>query len=155
MDCRASQYLIDMYRELQQLRNMPRQNYSFKATDLPNLDNEVENFMTVYKKHTPDPNVALLDSGSTHTILTKAEFFHFQSEKSWSYCKILTMAGSRTLRFREGRATIVLPEGFPPQLWECNVRPRYADEPDQLSGSEGEEYSRLHEDARWWRSHQA
>ena len=70
--CKASQYLIDMYRELQQLRNMPRQNYSFKATDLPNMDNEVENFMTVYKKHTPDPNVALLDSGSTHTILTKA-----------------------------------------------------------------------------------
>jgi len=102
-----------MYRELQQLRNRPRQNYTFEASDLLNMNYEVENFMTVYEQSTPNQDVALLDSASTHTILTKAEFFHSQSEKFWSHCKILTMAGSRTLRFREGRATVVLPRGFP------------------------------------------
>ena len=70
--------------------------------------------MTVCGEHTSDPDVALLDSASTHTILTNPEFFHFtENEKSWQHCKLITMAGSRNMRFREGRATVVLPGGFP------------------------------------------
>ena len=41
-------------------------------------------------------------------------FFHFQdNEKTWQHCTIVTMAGSRNIRFREGRATVVLTGGFP------------------------------------------
>lgn len=71
MDYKASQYLINMYRKLQQLRNIWRHNYNFEALDLLDLHNEVENFITVYGKHTLDPNMIFLDSGSTHNILTK------------------------------------------------------------------------------------
>ena len=112
-DCRTSQYIVDMFRELQELRNKPRHNYHFEPSDMSDLDFDVENFMAIREGGMSIQDVALLDSASTHTILIKAQFFHFQSEKSWTTCKILTIAGSRTLRFREGRATIILPGGFP------------------------------------------
>ena len=102
-----------MYQELKGLRNSPaRQNYHLEATDLIATEYEVENFMTIHEQPTSFQDMAMLDSASTRTILNKAQFFHFQSEKSWSNCKILTMTASRTLRFREGRTTIVLPGGF-------------------------------------------
>jgi hypothetical protein len=42
------------------------------------------------------------------------KFFEFKGKKtSWQYCNIVTMAGSRKLKFREGRAVIGLPGGFP------------------------------------------
>ena len=112
-DCRASQYIIDMFRELQVLRNKPRQNYNFEPSNMPEFYYDVENFMAIYEGTSSNQDVALLDNASTHTILSMVEFFHFQSKKSWSSYKILTMAGSRTLRFREGRAIIILPGGFP------------------------------------------
>ena len=90
-----------------------RQNYNFEVTDLTATDYEVENFITIYEQPMSNQDVALLDSASTHTILNKEQFFHFQSEKSWSNCKILTMIRSRTLRFREGRTSIVLLGGLP------------------------------------------
>lgn len=71
-----------MYRELQQLRNRPRQNYNFETSNLYALDYDVENYMTIYEQPTSNPDAALPDSASTHTILTKAEFFHFQNAKS-------------------------------------------------------------------------
>ena len=33
--------------------------------------------MTIYKKFTLEKDVTLLDSASTHTILTNSKFFHF------------------------------------------------------------------------------
>ena len=59
-------------------------------------------------------NTALLDSASTDTILTNSKFFEFKgNETSWQTCNIVTMAGSRKLKFREGRAIIGLPGGSP------------------------------------------
>lgn len=82
-DCRASQYLVEMYQESKQLRNRPtRQNYNFEATDLSAMDYEVENFMTIYEQPTSNQDVALLDRASTHTLFNKAQLFYFQSEKS-------------------------------------------------------------------------
>ena len=126
-DCRASHDFIDMFRELQELRNKPRQYYNFEPSDMLEFDYDVENFMAIYEGTLSTHDVALLDSTSTHTILTKAEFFHFQSEKSWSNCKILIMVGSRTLRFWEGLATIILPGGFPldcPKSMNASDTPR-------------------------------
>lgn len=59
---------------------MSRHNYKFEASYLPNLDYEVENYMNVYEHFTSNQNVDLRDSASTYTILTKTEFFHFQSK---------------------------------------------------------------------------
>ena len=70
--------------------------------------------MTIYEHHSSNPNEALLHSASTHTILTNPTFFHFRrNEGPWQYCTIITMARSRNIRFREGRATVLLPGGFP------------------------------------------
>jgi hypothetical protein len=113
-ECRAPPYLVNMYKELQQLRLQPRQNYNFQTPNPSSSTHDLESFMTIYGSHTSQPDVALLDSGSTHTILTNPNFFHFKdNETSWQHCQIVTMAGSRTMRFREGRATVVLPGGFP------------------------------------------
>ena len=70
--------------------------------------------MTIYEQHSSNPNEAFLDSASTHTILINPTFFHFRgNEEPWQHYTINTMAGSRNIRFREGRATVLLPGGFP------------------------------------------
>ena len=81
-----------MFRDIKEFHNKPRHNYNFESTDLLDFNYNVENFMAIYEGTLLNHDVALLDSASIHTILTKAEFFHIQSEKSWSYCKILAMA---------------------------------------------------------------
>ena len=109
-ECRASAYVIELYREVQRLKNQPRKNYNFDVQPNQNLD--LENYMTVRGNVIPRPDVALLDSASTHTILTDPRFFEFPKEQtSWQYCKITTMAESRDLKFREGRAKVMLPGG--------------------------------------------
>ena len=117
-DCRAPSYITNMYRELQQLRTQNKQNYNFENPN-PHPDpspytENLENYMTIYEQHSSNPNEALLDSASTHIILTNPTFFHFRgNEEPWQHCTITTMAGSRNIRFREGRATVLLPGGFP------------------------------------------
>jgi hypothetical protein len=70
--------------------------------------------MIIYDEHSSNPNEALLDSASTHTILTNPTFFKFtEQEGTWQHCTIITMAGSQNIRFWEGRATVLLPGGFP------------------------------------------
>jgi hypothetical protein len=82
-DCRPPPYLVNMYKELQQLRLQPRQNYNFQTPNPSSSTHDLESFMTIYGSHTSQPDVALLDSGSTHTILTNPKFFHFKdNEKS-------------------------------------------------------------------------
>ena len=70
--------------------------------------------MTLYEDCSSNPNEALLDSASTHTILTNSEFFQ-ENEGTSQHCTIVTMAGSRNIRFRGGRTTVILPGGFPLQ----------------------------------------
>ena len=116
-DCRAPPYIVNMYRELQQFRNQTRQNYNFENpntnSDISPYTDDVENYMTIYETHSSNPNEALLDSASTHTILTNPRFFNFSNnEENWQHCTIITMAGRRNIRFREGPATVVLPGGF-------------------------------------------
>jgi hypothetical protein len=105
-----------MYRELQQLRTQTMQAYNFEnpAPNPSPYTEDTENYMTLYKGTSSNPNEALLDSASTHTILTNPNFFQFHdNEGPWQHCTIITMVGSRNIRFREGRATVILPGGFP------------------------------------------
>jgi hypothetical protein len=57
--------------------------------------------------------MALLDSATTHTILRDPLFFSFSGNntEAWQVCKMLTIAGRRDFKFREGQAKIVLPGG--------------------------------------------
>ena len=57
--------------------------------------------------------LALLDSATTHTILRDALYFSFTGSDTdaWQVCQMQTIAGGRDFKFREGRATIVLPGG--------------------------------------------
>jgi hypothetical protein len=61
--------------------------------------------------------MALLDSATTHTILRDPLSFSFtgNNTEAWQVCKMLTIAGRRDFKFREGRAKIVLPGGA--TLW--------------------------------------
>ena len=67
-----------MYKELQQLRTQTRQTYNFKNPNSapnpsPNTE-DIENYMIIYEGSSSNPTEALLDSVSTHTILTNSEF---------------------------------------------------------------------------------
>src|ERR1700738_3787469 len=47
-ECRASSYVIELYREVQRLKNQPRKNYNFNIQ--PNQDLDIENYMTLREK---------------------------------------------------------------------------------------------------------
>ena len=111
-ECRTSTYVVELYKELQRLKGHPRENYNFNIQPNQNLD--IENYMTLRENGTPGSKIVLLDSTSTHIILTDPRFFEFPvGQLSWQSCKITTMAGSRNLKFREGRARIILPARYP------------------------------------------
>ena len=77
-DCRAPPYLVNMYKELQQLRNQSCQTYNFENPQSLSNSEDLENYMTIFETHSLKPNEALLDSASTHTILTDPKIFHFR-----------------------------------------------------------------------------
>ena len=70
-----------MYKESQQLRNQPRQTYNFENPQPITYNDDIENYMTIYEQHASNPNKALLDSASTHTIFTNPKFFHFRGNE--------------------------------------------------------------------------
>jgi hypothetical protein len=81
-ECRAPPYLVSMYKELQQLRNPPRQNYNIETQNPPSPNHDIENYMTIYEQSTSQPDVALLDSASTHTLVEN--FTSGSTKKCWS-----------------------------------------------------------------------
>lgn len=57
---------------------------------------------------------ALLDITLAHTILRSLEFFSFQADTTkWENGCVTTIAGQRTLKFKEGEAKILLLENLP------------------------------------------
>ena len=47
-------------------------------------------------------------------LLFNLNLFNFPNDEgTWQHCTIITMAGSRNIRFWEGRATVILPGRFP------------------------------------------
>ena len=79
-ECRASAYVIELYRELQRLTNQSRQNYNMDVQ----IDNnpDIENFMTLRGKFEDKANIALLGSASTYTNLTNPKFFEFKGKET-------------------------------------------------------------------------
>ena len=111
-ECRAPQYVWDMYQELKNLKEEKREAHTLDAPSFNELD--PENYMVQRSREESFSETALLDSASTHTILRDPMFFESSCMRgSWLNCDILTIAGSRNFKFREGRATVILPGGFP------------------------------------------
>ena len=134
-DCWVGAYVEKMYKELQELRKGQRELHSLDAPSLDGTD--TENYMTtiealpiVMSTYSPleaDRDIALLDSGSTHTILQDPRYFEFSrpdfemwrhdptasrpNSEGWDTCELSTIVGKRTLTFREGRARIMLSGG--------------------------------------------
>jgi hypothetical protein len=129
-DCRTDDYFVHMYKELQRLKSKQPETH---ALDAPTLD-DTENYMVSLSDLGESPEIevmgtaprvsmvstgsthremALLDSATTHTILRDPLFFSFSGNhtEAWQVCKMLTIAGRRDSKFREGRAKIVLPGG--------------------------------------------
>ena len=103
-----------MYKELKSLRDGKRETHTLDAPSLDSHGLDPENYMVTGGAPKNKSKIALLDSASTHTILQDPEFFEFKTRNEpWQTCEILTIAGKRTLKYREGRANIVLPGGAP------------------------------------------
>ena len=69
--------------------------------------------MVSTSKLAPDSlDTALLDSATTHSILRHPDYFEFEHTDSlWQTCELTTIAGKCNLKFKEGRAKLLLPRG--------------------------------------------
>ena len=113
-ECHASQYVIEMYKELQTLKDGKRETHTLDAPSITLSEMDPENYMVLSRSTTSKAKIALLDSASTHTILQDPAFFEFKTRNEpWQSCDLVTIAGKRNFKFREGRATIRLPGGAP------------------------------------------
>ena len=113
-ECRSSEYLQTLYKELQALKGSKRETHTLDAPSLTLTELDPENYMVNNGSTGIEANIALLDSASTHTILQDQAFFEFKTRnEAWQTCDLITIAGKRNFRFREGRAHIVLPGGTP------------------------------------------
>lgn len=111
-DCRTPEYFVQIYQELQKLKADQRESHMLDAPSFSDID--PENYMVSRSRVVATTDVALLDSASTHTILRDSKYFDFLGcAATWQSCDLVTIAGSRNFKFREGQATIVLPAGFP------------------------------------------
>ena len=117
-ECRASSYVIAMYTELQSLREGKRETHTFDApsTTFSRLDPEI--YMVQSGVPANKAKIALLDSASIHTVLQDHAYFEFKTQNEpWQTCDLVTVAGKRNFRFREGRAVVILP-GRAPLIYE-------------------------------------
>ena len=122
---------MNLYKELQKLKAKQHETHILDASTLDIIENYmVSNSKSDFRMSSGiavkgtalresihadsnHPEVALLDSATTHTILRDHLFFSFigSQAKVWQVCTMHTIAGGQNFKFREGWATIVLPEG--------------------------------------------
>lgn len=121
-DCRASDYVAKLWKELSGLKSQTpprsprrgsnqREAHSLDAPSFPEYD--VENYL-LDTSHLADTSsdVALIDSATTHTILRDPRYFTFsEANPKWQTCSLLTIAGNRDFKYREGKASFRLPGG--------------------------------------------
>ena len=134
--CRTPEYFVNIYKELQQLKaRQPKahaldaptpeatENYMVSGptpalainsglASNSNIDGKDTSLRESWLAHSGQ-ELALLDSATTHTILRDSLYFSFAGSDTdaWQVCQMQTIAGGRDFKFREGRATIVLPGG--------------------------------------------
>ena len=113
-NCRASQYVVSIYKELQDLKSrpVPREAHSL---DIQALDPKLENYLMSTSRMAHDGlDTALLDSATTHSILRQSKYFQFEDcNLTWQICELTTIAGKRNFKFREGLAQLLLLRGTP------------------------------------------
>ena len=67
----------------------------------------------VYRVSSSHQDMALLESASTQMILRDPKYLKFSGSESeaWRTCELNTVAGRRSLEFREGWARVLSPGG--------------------------------------------
>ena len=134
--CRTPEYFVNIYKELQQLKARQPEAHALDAPTLAanenymvngptpalainsgfasnlNIDGKGTSLRESWLAHNSQ-ELALLNSATTHTILWDSLYFSFTGSDTdiWQVCQMQTIAGGRDFKFREGRATIVLPGG--------------------------------------------
>ena len=134
--CRTLEYFVNIYKELQQLKARQLEAHALDAptpeatknymisgptpalainsglASNSNIDGKGTSLRESWLAHNGQ-ELALLDSATTHTILRDSLNFSFAGSDTdaWQVCQMQTIAGGRDFKFREGRATIVLPGG--------------------------------------------
>ena len=92
--CRASSYVLEMYKELQSLRKGKRETHTLDApsSTLNELDPII--YMVQCSAHANKAKIALLDSASTHIVLQDPAYFEFKTQNEpWQTCDLVTIAG--------------------------------------------------------------
>ena len=128
-ECRAPEHVATIYRELRQLRaqlkkaekpKQPKGDQGKSSTrevhslDGPSLSNsDLENFLVSTRRlFDASPDLALIDSATTHSIFNNSKYFKFSSPvESWQECNLVTITGSQDFKYREGPATFTLSDG--------------------------------------------
>ena len=134
--CRTPEYFVNIYKKLQQLKARQPEAHALDAptpeatenymvsgptpalainsglASNSNIDGKGTSLRESWLAHSGQ-ELALLDSATTHTILRDSLYFSFAGSDTdaWQVCQMQTIAGGRDFKFREGRATIVLPGG--------------------------------------------
>ena len=102
--------MVNIYKKLQDLKSKSTAREAH-SLDISDLNLELENYYVSTSRLAPDsPDTALLDSATTHNILRHPDYFQFESSDStWQTCELTTIAGKKNLKFKEGRAKLLLP----------------------------------------------
>ena len=79
-ECRASQYITDMYKELQALKGGKRETHTLDASSFTRTELDPENYMVGEGEPVNTAKIALFDSASTHTILQDHALFEFKTK---------------------------------------------------------------------------
>ena len=93
-ECRASSYVLAIYKELQSLRKRNRETHTLDVSSptLNELDPEI--YMLQCSAPANKAKIALLDSASTHTVLQNQTYFEIKTQNEpWQTCDIDTIAG--------------------------------------------------------------
>jgi hypothetical protein len=81
-DCYTLRYFTKIYQELQQLKKEKQEAHTLDAPSLDETD--LEDYMVNTIQPIDHPDVALLDSATTHTILRDQKYFDFFGlDESW------------------------------------------------------------------------
>lgn len=98
--CRTSGHFIKMFQENKKLRAEAREVHTIDASmDSIGVD-DLEAYMT-NRTSNDESNDALIDSTTTHTILSDRRFF-IEKSSTWQTKNMMTIAGANTFCFQDG-----------------------------------------------------
>lgn len=129
-------------KELQRLQIQSWKKYKFHIHSEFDLD--VKNYMTLSGQNISTSNIILIDSASTHTIITNPKFFEFLAgQTTWQHWMIITMPKVGILD-SGGPDNHNPTRGILPHMQKNGIRSKHPLQPDQLQRFAGKSNSHIH-----------